>query len=70
MLNKFPERLKEPRMERKLTQQQLSKELNVSQPSIARWEAGLKIPSLEILYIVAKYFDVSADFLIGLSDFI
>ena len=69
MTNKLPERLKELRIEKGLTTVQLSNCLNVSDSTISRWENGVRIPSVENLFFIAKFFDVSADYLIGLEAF-
>ena len=65
----FRERLKELRLERNLKQKDVAKGLGVSQAAVARWEANLQIPNIDILYKVAIFFDVSADFLLGLTDY-
>ena len=64
----FKERLKELRVERKLSQTDLAKELNVSQRSISSWETGFRQPDFETLERIAKFFDVTADYLLGLGD--
>lgn len=67
-MNKFAERLKELREERGLSQRGLAKELDVSQPAIARWENNLQTPNIDIAILVAKYFKVTSDYLLGLED--
>ncbi len=67
-MNKLPDRLKELREEKGLNQTEFGKLINVSQPTIARWEAGERVPSLEILIILAKFFKCSIDYLVGLED--
>lgn len=64
----FCERLKELRLENDLTTKQLGKILGVGDASISRWENGINTPSIEHLYNIANYFNVSADYLIGLED--
>ncbi|MBE5738900.1 MAG: helix-turn-helix transcriptional regulator [Clostridiales bacterium] len=64
----FAERLKEVRNERKMSAFALSKVLGVSHSTIIRWESGTILPSIEHLYNIAKYFGVTADYLIGLED--
>lgn len=64
----FCERLKELRLEKDLSTVQLAKELKISDSTITRWENGLRVPSIDNLYIIAKYFKVTADYLIGLED--
>lgn len=65
----FCDRLKELRKAKKLSTEKLGKELNVSNSTITRWENGVIVPSIDHLYNIAKFFDVSADYLIGLTDF-
>lgn len=69
MINKFSERLKELRLEHKLTIKELSDEINISNACISRWENNLRLPNSESIIIVAKYFNVSSDYLLGLTDF-
>lgn len=64
----FRERLKELRVERKLSQADLAKELNVSQRSISSWETGFRQPDFETLERIAKFFDVTTDYLLGLCN--
>ena len=69
MIYKFSERLKELREEKELSKQQLAKAIGVSDVAISRWENNLRVPNIVNLQNIAKFFDVSADYLIGLSDF-
>ena len=67
-VRKFCERLKELRKENNLSTTKLGVILKVSQSTIVRWENGLILPSICHLYKMAKFFDVTADYLIGLED--
>lgn len=64
----FKERLKELRKEKQLSQAQLAKELQVSQRSISSWETGFRQPDFETLEQLAKYFNVTTDYLLGVTD--
>lgn len=64
----FAERLKQLRIEKSLNQTQLAKELSVDQRSISNWENVVREPSFEMLKKIAKYFEVSTDYLLGLED--
>ncbi len=67
-MEKFSERLKELRQERGLSIQGLAKEVQISSSALCRWEncqADIKGSQLVIL---AKYFGVTIDFLMGLED--
>lgn len=61
-------RLAELRCEKNLTQLQLSYELDVSRSSIASWENGTRLPDAMQLNILARFFDVTVDYLLGFSD--
>ena len=43
----------------------LSANTNISQSRISNWKAGTHLPSAETLIIIADYFDVSVDYLLG-----
>ena len=64
----FGERLKELRVEKNIGQITLAKDLNLSKGIISLWENNLREPKLSNLIILAKYFDVSIDFLAGLEN--
>lgn len=64
---KFQERLKELRNEKELSQTELAKELKVSQRSISSWETGFRQPDFETLRLIAEYFDVTTDYLLGIE---
>lgn len=61
-------RIKELRQEKELTQIDIAKGINTSQRNISRWENGENEPSSSFVIKLAKYFDVSADYLLGLED--
>ncbi len=68
MENKFAERLKELRVEHGYGQVELSKKLDVSKGIISLWENGLREPNMNSLIALAKVFEVSIDYLVGLTD--
>ena len=61
----FQNRLKELRKEKKLSQEDLGKVMNISGRTISYFEAGERSPSPEILNKLADVFNVSVDYLIG-----
>lgn len=65
----FCERLKELRIENNLSAKKLAQILNVSDSTVIRWEKEEIVPSIEHLKNIAKFFDVSADYLLGLTDY-
>ncbi len=58
-------RIKELRMEKDLSQGQLSALVGISQANISRWEAGIIIPNVLDCWKLAEFFDVTIDYLIG-----
>ncbi|MCL2374999.1 MAG: helix-turn-helix domain-containing protein [Firmicutes bacterium] len=64
----FKERLVELRIEKGLTQRQLAKEISIHHAVIGNWETGKYSPSIDSLAIIANFFNVSADYLIGLKE--
>lgn len=66
--NKFSSTLKLLRNKRNITLELLGTELGVSKQSVNRWELGQREPNIDTLIALANYFDVSLDYLVGLSD--
>lgn len=60
------EKLKKLRKDKKLTQAQLATIIGVERSSIGKYETGTT-PSMDILAIIAEYFNVTVDYLLGLS---
>lgn len=67
MENKFKNNLKLLRQEKDIGQVELAKKLGVSKGIISLWENGLREPSMSSLIEIAKFFNVSIDFLVGLT---
>lgn len=61
------ERLKHLRCERGITQEKLAEALEVSCQSVSRWELGVCYPDVELLPVIANYFDVTLDDLVGMN---
>jgi len=62
---KINERIKQLRLDNNLTQKAMAEILNVKEVSYQRFEYGTVRPSLDTLFILADYFDVSLDWLTG-----
>ena len=58
------ERLKELRFKKKITQDELSEVLGVSQQTVGTWETNKAAPKLEMLKTIADYFEVTTDYLL------
>ena len=67
-MKEFCIRIKELRKEQGFTQKQLADKLQVSNSAVCDWERGRTQPDLETLTKIATLFEVSVDYLLGLSD--
>jgi len=68
ILMKIGDRIRLIREQRGLTRQQLAEKIGTSVGIIYFYEKNRKIPSAEILKRIAEAFNVSADYLLGLTD--
>ena len=60
--------IKELRLEEGISQRELGNRLNVCNQTVSFWESGQREPDLDTLLRIAKYFQVSTDFLLGNED--
>lgn len=58
-------RIKDLMKNEKLTQMQLATALSIGQSSVSDWINAKSEPSIENLWKLADFFDVSVDYLIG-----
>lgn len=65
----FAERLRALRKERGLKQEELAKELDLTQRKISYWENGTTEPDLTALWKLSDYFGVTVDYLLGKSEY-
>lgn len=63
----FKDRLRSLRKEKKITQSELAKHMNIAISTISMYEKGNRNPDLETLKIIADYFNVDTDYLLGRS---
>lgn len=54
--------------ENKITKYRLAKDIKCSKQSVSNWCDGISEPKITYIRILAKYFDVTADYLLGLED--
>ena len=64
----FAEKLKELRLEQGFTQEYLADVFHVSRVTITHWEKGVQEPKLEVVADIAKFFNVSVGYLLGIED--
>lgn len=62
------ERIRELMKEENLTQVALAAKVGVKQNTISAWLLGKKEPSIRSLWLLADYFGVDIDFLVGRKD--
>lgn len=63
----FGNRLRTLRLKANMTQGQLAKKLNLTKSVISAYETDLRLPSYDVLIGIAKIYNVSTDFLLGLE---
>lgn len=63
------ERIKALRISKKLTQAELAQALNVKRQTVAQWENQERDLKTGAIISLAKYFNVSADYLLGISEY-
>jgi MerR family transcriptional regulator, light-induced transcriptional regulator len=68
MLADFATRLRELRKSKKMRQIDLAKQFGVAQTTIANYEQHSRFPDEDTLGVIASYFDVSLDYLLGRTD--
>ena len=61
----FSKNLLKLRKERKITQENLANYLGVTKSAVSKWELNQSYPDITLLPIIASYFDISIDKLLG-----
>lgn len=68
MIYDFGKRLKTLREEKKLTQEQVGKRLEITGASISGYENNIAMPPIDILKQLAILYGVTTDYLLGLEN--
>ena len=63
----FPQRLKQCRKQKGLSLKKLAAEFGMSHSTLSKYETGTRRPDPDTLIMLATYFNVSTDYLLGLS---
>lgn len=66
--NPLKNRLLEVLHKKGISQAKLSEAVYISAPTISGYVHGTRIPRADHLYVICKYLDISADWLMGLTD--
>ena len=61
------DRLKQLRIHKGLTQEQLAKRLGVTRGALSMYESGLRQPSYDVLIEYSLVFNVSCDYILGVE---
>lgn len=67
-MTKFAVQIKTFRKSLNLTQKAFAEKINITERAYQYYESGAREPNLETLCKIAQNFNVSADYLLGLSD--
>ena len=62
------EKLKQLRKEKGVDQKTVAKNIGVTASAYSNYEQGIREPNMEIIVALCKYYEVSADYLLGLED--
>lgn len=69
VMKKFAQRLKELRVYYGITQAEVAECINFSSAAISNYECGEREPGIEELILLADFFQVSLDYLVGRIDY-
>lgn len=64
----FGKRLKQIRTARGLSQKTIAENAGITAAQVSRYEAGLQSPTEDAIRRIAQFLEVSADYLLGLTD--
>ena len=62
-------KIRELRLQQKWSQTELANKLKTTQDTISLWELGKSYPDVFSVVLLCKTFNVSSDYLLGLSEF-
>lgn len=66
-MSKIYLRIADLRKKNRVTQQELADSIGVSFQTVSKWETGISMPDITVLPLLAEYFSVSTDQLLGLK---
>jgi transcriptional regulator with XRE-family HTH domain len=66
-MNRFGEILAELRRDRRMSQKELAVAFHISTSTISSYETGARLPNAEQVIQFAQYFDVTTDYILGVS---
>ncbi|MFZ4452051.1 helix-turn-helix domain-containing protein [Salibacterium aidingense] len=66
-MEKFGDRLRHLRKQKNITQNQLAKLFKISESAVGMYERNERNPSFDLVNNLAKYFEVTTDYLLGMT---
>lgn len=63
----FYKRIRQLRLLNKLTAREFGEIFNISPSTVSLYESGKRVPSIDLIVKIAKYFNVSTDYLLGVT---
>lgn len=63
------DKLKQLRRQKGVTQKDVAEAIGVTLSAYSNYEQGIREPNNQILINLCKYYDVSADYLLGIEDY-
>lgn len=67
-MKSFSERLRDVLKDNHLSQSELAKKIGISQDAVNSYCTGKRKPPIDVLILICKAIDESADYLLGLVD--
>lgn len=64
-MKKYSNRVKELRLAKSLSQEQLAEKIGLTKQAISQYERGERSPSMDVLEALCDFFNVSSDYLLG-----
>lgn len=68
MVNLFVERLKELISSSGKMQKEICGDMKISKQKLSKWKTGYSEPSIDEILMIALYFDVTTDYLLGFEE--
>ena len=67
-MNNIGKVIKEERISKKWTQEELASRIGVTQDSISLWEQGKRLPDTRYIILLCEVLQISSDYLLGLTE--
>lgn len=67
VIHLFGDKLRELRKENNMTQKDIANMFNIKEATVSAWEVGKAQPSIDTIIVLAQYFNVSTDYLLGFN---